>query len=572
MSISNRSSQFPRQSIAACLVQTAYLPTEIPPAITTRGLAEWCRSNYRKLDQTREVLKSPTHYERFSAPRENGTRRDLALVHPSAQLLITLILTEHHQRIRRLIAGTQISRYAPEPDPENFRSFKGVQFRGLDAARSAVAQSRAFILSADISRFFYTVYTHSLEWAVRGKDVVKAQRANPRGKSRKAQKHWTQELDSALGLCQSRETFGIPVGPDTSRIVAEILLSGVHKQRPLNSLLSQARGYRLVDDFFLGFDTEQACREALTALRDALATFNLQLNEDKTFIVSARSIFIDRWRFELTSAEPRGSADARTEARNIRRYSELALYHSKNVGNATPVRWATRRLHGMTFKAGNFNLLLNILLRFGRDFPTCIDLVSTFIINNKGACSERQARTNVEEWVRAIFRSEAKQGHDFEVAWALVICGALGIPVSKVDFRVYSESACSVVFAILGLLNERHLLADPLSSFEWRAETKKSGLHGPHWLMFYEGVRRKWTKDRAMRAAVTSDPLMSQLLEANVTFLDASIFENVRISLERRRIIRIGGKALITKPEPSPINVAEESYEDVSLMFTALEP
>jgi hypothetical protein len=381
-------------------------------------------------------------------------------------------------------------------------------------------------------------------------------------RARRTKPHWTQQLDTALGLCQSRETFGIPVGPDTSRIVAEVLLSGVHRHQPLAQMLAGTPGYRLVDDFFLGFDSEAQCKAALSALRNALSEFNLQLNDDKTSIDSVRTIFTDRWRFELIQRPLHEHGRPDSEAKNIRDYSELALYHALSTGSASPVRWATRRLHNMRFDSRNFHLLLSVLLRFGRDFPTCIDLVATFIINNKVACRQSSVFPEVEQWLRAIFRSEGQHGHDFEVAWALVVCGALDIKVSRSDFGAYSESVCSVVFAILGLLSERHLLSDPLSRFEWRTETKKSGVHGIHWLMFYESVRRKWTSDRAMVAEVANDPFMSALTNANVSFLDDSIFD-VRINLARRRLIRIP-KAERRKPESIEVG-DEESYGLASL-------
>jgi hypothetical protein len=552
-----------RKDILAGLIQTAYLPNEIPPALTARHFAAWCRAEYQNLSGTRNSLQSVTHYERFSVPRETGVRRDLALVHPAPQLLVSLILTDQHQRIRNLIKGTEISRYDPGSDIPNFRAFKGISFRGLDQDRSAISRKRPFILTADISRFFYTIYTHSLEWAVRGKNRVKEQMTTSAGRrARRTNPHWTQELDTALGLCQSRETFGIPVGPDTSRIIAEVLLSGVHKEQPLARHLTGAPGYRLVDDFFLGFDTETQCRDTLTALRNALSSFNLQLNEDKTDIRSARAIFTDNWRFELIQ-RPLYEPNPALEAKNIRDYSELALYHANATGTASPVRWATRRLHNMQPDSRNFHLLLSVLLRFGRDFPTCIELVATFIINNKTSCRHPEIRAEIEQWLRAIFRSEGQHGHDFEVAWALVVCGALDIKISRGDFGAYSESVCSVVFAILGLLNERRLLSDPLSRFEWRTETKKSGLHGAHWLMFYESVRRKWTSDRAMISVVTSDPFMSRLVNARVTFLDDSIFSNVHINLARRRLIRIQA-ARRNRPETGEPS-DEESYGTASL-------
>jgi hypothetical protein len=65
-----------------------------------------------------------------------------------------------------------------------------------------------------------------------------------------------------------------------------------------------------------------------------------------------------------------------------------------------------------------------------------------------------------------------------------------------------------------------------------------------------------------MVAEVANDPFMSALTNANVSFLDDSIFD-VRINLARRRLIRIP-KAERRKPESIEVG-DEESYGLASL-------
>jgi len=231
--------------ILSTLLQSAYLPVEIPPVVTSRHFASYAKDSFKdlaKLQEDAKALKTATQFDRYNVPRENSTRRDLALVHPRAQLNLSLILTEQHQEIRALISSMQISAYGAEPDLENFKAFKGINFAGLDQRRSEIARRKPWILVADISRFFYTIYTHSIPWAVLGKEKVKEDLFGPKQKKVKT-KHWTDRLDAALQSCQSRETFGIPVGPDTSRIVAEILLSGIHNDNELSKLLLRTPGY-----------------------------------------------------------------------------------------------------------------------------------------------------------------------------------------------------------------------------------------------------------------------------------------------------------------------------------------
>jgi len=146
------------------------------------------------------------------------------------------------------------------------------------------------------SIFFYTIYTHSIPWSIIGKDKVKDWLANKNKK--KLDAHWSNDFDVALQSCQSRETFGIPVGPDTSRLIAELLLAGIEKDEGLRSLLSRRSAFRLVDDLIVGFDNESDARKCLAALRKAMWKYNLQLNDEKTAVLPSRAIFRDKWEFE----------------------------------------------------------------------------------------------------------------------------------------------------------------------------------------------------------------------------------------------------------------------------------
>ena len=222
----------------AALLRTAYLPEELPPAVTSRYFAEFCKANFSYLrSQLDKSLKSSTSYDTFTAPKAKSGRRNLAVVHPVAQLSISLLMTQHREIIRRMIAKAGTSLYRTDEDVQNGKAFAGLDFRKRQLLMAQLNSKFPFILQADISRFFYTAYTHSIPWAIVGKEKAKNWLQHDR---RRLATHWSSKFDTALQSCQSRETFGIPVGPDTSRVIAEILLSGVETDRTLAPFLKRA--------------------------------------------------------------------------------------------------------------------------------------------------------------------------------------------------------------------------------------------------------------------------------------------------------------------------------------------
>ena len=348
-----------------------------------------------------------------------------------------------------------------------------------------------YVVEADISRFFYTIYTHSLPWAISGKAKVKQWLANDR---KKLNRHWSSQLDFAMQSCQSRETFGIPVGPDTSRIFAELLLAGVERDEELSPYLNGERAFRLLDDFVIGADSEIEAHKIFAALQRALWKFNLQLNDEKSAVHQSYTLMRPRWQldFEAITVSDVNPVD---QIRDIRRLIELTLHFCAEASNAAPASWACRRLLSLKNIEDNFTVIVDALFRLARDFPTCTSHVAEFLINNQSRCCSSEAKARIKRWVKTMLDTHLAQRHDYEVAWCLVVCGVLRITLHEADFGKAEARPSSAILAMMGLLRERQILQMRLSKWNWRADFKLSGLHSENWLFIYEAVRRKWTAE-----------------------------------------------------------------------------
>ena len=138
------------------------------------------------------------------------------------------------------------------------------------------------LLRLDVSKCFDSIYTHSIAWAVYGKDNVKETlRAKQRRKS------FPEQFDYLMQRLNYNETNGIVVGPEFSRIFAEVILQTVDAQveeKLLKQGLVSGDDYeirRYVDDYFVFTDDERAERVILDALGSQLSAFNLHLNTQK---------------------------------------------------------------------------------------------------------------------------------------------------------------------------------------------------------------------------------------------------------------------------------------------------
>ena len=95
-----------------------------------------------------------------------------------------------------------------------------------------------YLMEFDISKCFYHIYTHSVTWAVKDKESAKR---NARETS------FENSFDKLMQLAKYNETNGIVVGPEISRIFAEIIL----QQIDLNVLKKLEENYKYGVDYCL---------------------------------------------------------------------------------------------------------------------------------------------------------------------------------------------------------------------------------------------------------------------------------------------------------------------------------
>lgn len=135
-----------------------------------------------------------------------------------------------------------------------------------------------YLMRLDIARCFHSIYTHTIGWAIKSKEFSKENR----GAS------FAQDFDSLMQNANYGETAGIIIGPEVSRIFAELILQRVdlNVQNELESLnLIEGRDYsirRYVDDYFV-FCTDANLLDLIAkTFANHLSEFKLSLNASKT--------------------------------------------------------------------------------------------------------------------------------------------------------------------------------------------------------------------------------------------------------------------------------------------------
>jgi Reverse transcriptase (RNA-dependent DNA polymerase) len=175
-------------------------------------------------------------------------------------------------------------RFAPQGDSLFNRSESWRTFRQATINDCLTYDHGAVVVQTDISSFYEHVSHHRIENRI--DDLF------PNDETIAAQ------VDRLLNRFASGRSFGLPVGGQCSRILAELLLSLIDQQ------LTDAKitWRRYVDDFVLITTTQAEAYRALSILAHALADYGLTLNRTKTTLLTSKH-YIDYVRTQLGGSD-----------------------------------------------------------------------------------------------------------------------------------------------------------------------------------------------------------------------------------------------------------------------------
>lgn len=135
----------------------------------------------------------------------------------------------------------------------------------------------SLIAKTDIANFFPSIYTHSIAWAIEGKEKAFAD---------KDFELIGNKIDRLIQYANDARTNGIPIGSAVSDLISEVILSVVDAKvsRQLKDLDFVA--VRFKDDYRILCQNEKECKYILKVLAQELSAINLSLSESKTSIAS----------------------------------------------------------------------------------------------------------------------------------------------------------------------------------------------------------------------------------------------------------------------------------------------
>jgi len=488
-------------SIYSTILSKGYLPKELPPAFDTESFARFATSkagrdairNYKPSDQYTECCE-------FHVSRTGNDSREFKIPHPFHFAKISSLCAANFSKLLRKANASPFSSSKPNYSVRQPRAIQPRTAPGtLSRDRSLSRGASSYLLRADISHFYPSLYTHAVGWAI---DPKLRKKQNWRNQAILGKK-----IDQNLMDLDRKFSQGIPIGNDISFLLAELVLATVDAKLECDP----ARSFRYFDDYEFACSSEKEAHKLRECLESELAKFRLRLNPRKTEIVKLPQTAQDEWQDSLLNASRIGLKTSRDLIRFFDTAFRLRLEHP----NASVLSFA-----------------LGVLFRIPRpdiDVGKIVEsAVSQTVLCEPGSCQKALSliaywslngyQINAELFSRTIsvFVSQSLTKGTHDLMWALSFCIDKGISLDEAASAKLKEVNNDAI-AILALhLQRKNLLQ---RTFDRRSLSKRSknwDLDREHWLLCYEGARLGFLTPPV--ALVKSNPLFTAMLNAGVGF------------------------------------------------------
>lgn len=487
------------------ILERGYFPVQLPPSFTTASLAKkhkpvgsvW--STMRKLPRIQ--------YERFSVARSSYHRRGTSILNPVSYYFLAHAVATHWASIQQHYSKSRFSFSRPKME-RGLRAIRINRFNDVHDHRILVSAGYRYALITDISRFFPTIYTHSIPWALHGKEVSKAHKEQ-------TPQYFGNILDNRSMGVQDFQTLGLPIGPDSSHVIAEIV--GVAIDVKLREAFGYwPTGFRYVDDFYLFFNSRPEAERALTTVSRAMSELELQINATKTRIVETKELIEESWKYKLKGTT---LGSKRSEQRtDIHRFFENLLSLEKSYRDESVVKYGLRILSSHIIKQSNWKTFEAYLLHCGFAYPNSLQVIASILTTYHKYAYPLDLKS-IGRFCNAMVATHAPSDNHSEVTWALWIMIELGLSLTDEAVQAINEVSGSVCVLLALELLQRTNSRLQLDAGKLKASATASALYGPSWLLAYEGGRRGWLPGASTRHIV-GDPYFSKLLANDVSFFD----------------------------------------------------
>lgn len=523
-----------------------FFPRELPPVFTSESfgnhvsaiLSDWeqkkvfstspvemRKRNGRKRNRRGAyIYKVPdAEIEVLTKPKRGYERRNIHITHPIPQALLTQELAQNWRTISRWLSRAEFSVDELRWSKQDSRGIREINFRVHQAKKLFIGSSWDWLVQTDITRFYPSIYTHSIPWAAYGKERVKSNLSQYKGSL-------ADRLDALVRACNRNQTVGIPIGPETSRIIAEVVSARIDYE--FSEKLSDVhndRVDRLQDDWFIGANSLPEAENILSTIIHLYRHYGLEINGVKTSIDRLLHAPANSWILQLSGFLSHNAKSL--SGTRLREFLALSLNVQQEFPTEPVINYAMSVIEGNSYTDDDAEALESFLIKASVVSPISMDKICRVLINlnyDKRRISKRRIGIRFSK----LAEQSLENGNTYEALWFLYTLRGLKFPLNSKPISELMEfhSGSAIPLVLLDMkrkgLNVQKL---PISKWENMIDEYRVE-HDWVWLLAYEGIRHGWLKD--IKGTMTKR-FFAPMKTRNVIFYDDT--KNVTKSVKAKK-------------------------------------
>lgn len=461
------------------LVGRGYLPKELPPAFTSESMRRYVPSNPLTIGtKPSQLAKSEQKPYNFSIPTLHARRR-LEIPSPAAFSRLAYLMAHNWREIGKLLDRSKISLSRPVLNLNSSGRALIDRHSPTQQRTARLRQSRRGTITThlDTSNFYGSIYTHAVDWAVRGKAAAKRNR-------------FDNSLGALLDFClqQSRDgqTAGIAIGPETSRIISEIVMAAVDEELVAALPWVVKCSVRYIDDVSIYAEGPLQSLDFARAYASHLSKYELTLNDHKTRELPHVEPPDPSWRAPTLRAIKDMAAASRSAGMISIISSVLDI--ARSAGSPAPLRYFLSSMPKRALTASTWPFFQDFLTIAIRADGIALAHAHQFLVyaKDKGFLGQyRDLETNLYQFID----HHISVKNEFEVAAAINILSDIGTVVETTLAERAGELESDLVDL---LLLEASAKANRLKGVKNSVLDRGSDVtafSSGHWLLAYEVQR-----------------------------------------------------------------------------------
>lgn len=330
-----------------------------------------------------------------------------------------------------------------------------------------------YLVKADISNCFPSIYTHSLSWALVGKDTAK---------STIYDNIWYNDIDKACQLSKYGETHGLHIGPHASNLLSEIILTVVDKRL-------YYKGYRYsrnIDDYDCFVISREQADCFLRDLEKELREFDLSLNHKKTRIIELPIGQEKDWKHRLSTLPTFGKSGL-IEYPQVNTYVDTALELAKEFDDYAVINYSIKKLAGMQLSDNAKILASKRYIHMAVLHPYLLHLMEEYIFTPFNVSTDEIKRLADTIYI------EAKKTNNYEsMCYAIYFALRYDFYLEELDtdYIIDQKDCVCLVLSWLYYLKANHWnrRATQVKIYIREANALKETDLGRYWLFCYEAL------------------------------------------------------------------------------------